>query len=59
MAGRLIVDGHNLARSGALPLSVPPSEAEGRRDLCALLAAYARRKGLTVTVVFDGAPAGG
>jgi hypothetical protein len=58
VAIRLIVDGHNLALSGALPLSFPPSEAEGRRELCALLSAYARRKGITVTVVFDGAPSG-
>jgi predicted RNA-binding protein with PIN domain len=50
----LIVDGYNLARSGGLPLEGEPGSAEERDALCALLSAYARRKGLRLTVVFDG-----
>lgn len=58
MGGHLIVDGYNLARSGALPLEGEPGSAEERDALCALLSAYARRKGLRLTVVFDGRGAG-
>ena len=49
----LIVDGYNLARSGALPLEGDPGSAEERDSLCLLLSAYARGKGLRLTVVFD------
>jgi len=51
---RLIVDGYNLALSGAVPLSSGPAEEEGRRELCALLGRYALAKGFRLTVVFDG-----
>jgi predicted RNA-binding protein with PIN domain len=47
------VDGYNLALSGALPLEGEPGSAEERDSLCSLLSAYARRKGLRLTVVFD------
>ncbi len=58
MGAHLIVDGYNLARSGALPLSEDPASEEGRRELCDLLAGYARGKGFRLTVVFDGRGAG-
>jgi len=58
LAGHLIVDGYNLARSGALPLEGEPGSAEERGALCSLLSAYARKKGLRLTVVFDGRGAG-
>lgn len=58
MGRRLIVDGHNLALSGAVPLSSDPGGAEGRDELCALVAGYARGKGFGLTVVFDGRGAG-
>ena len=51
---QLIVDGYNVARSGALPLAGDPASEEGRAELCALLAAYSRAKGFRLTVVFDG-----
>lgn len=51
---RLIVDGYNLGRSGALALSRDATSDEGRAELCALLAAYSRAKGFSLTVVFDG-----
>jgi predicted RNA-binding protein with PIN domain len=51
--GHLIVDGYNLARSGALPLEGEPGSAAERNALCSLLSAYARGKGLRLTVVFD------
>ena len=54
MGARLLVDGYNLARSGALPISEDPASEEGRRELCDLLAGYARGKGFGLTVVFDG-----
>ncbi len=50
----LIVDGYNLGRSGALPLSRNDVSEEGRAELCALLADYARGRGFRLTVVFDG-----
>jgi predicted RNA-binding protein with PIN domain len=56
--GHLIVDGYNLARSGGLPLEGGPGSAEERDSLCSLLSAYARRKGLRLTVVFDARGAG-
>ncbi|MBI5419180.1 MAG: NYN domain-containing protein, partial [Deltaproteobacteria bacterium] len=52
--GHLIVDGYNLARSGAVPLAEDPTSPEGRAELCALLSSYARGKGFLLTVVFDG-----
>lgn len=55
---QLIVDGYNLARSGALPLEGNPGSAEERDSLCRLLSAYARGKGLRLTVVFDARSAG-
>ncbi len=58
MAGHLVVDGYNLARSGALLLSEDPAAQAGRDELCALLADYARAKGFRLTVVFDGRGAG-
>ncbi|MEW6721435.1 MAG: NYN domain-containing protein [Thermodesulfobacteriota bacterium] len=58
MGAHLLVDGYNLARSGALPLSEDPASEEGRRELCELLAEYARGKGFRLTVVFDGRGAG-
>jgi predicted RNA-binding protein with PIN domain len=51
--GHLIVDGYNLARSGALPLEGGAGSPEERDSLCSLLSAYARKKGLRLTVVFD------
>ncbi|OGP80742.1 MAG: hypothetical protein A2Z13_08425 [Deltaproteobacteria bacterium RBG_16_64_85] len=56
--GHLIVDGYNLVRSGALPLEGEPGSAEERGALCSLLSAYARKKGLRLTVVFDGRGSG-
>ncbi len=58
MGAHLVVDGHNLARSGALALSEDPAGPAGREELCALLAEYARAKGFRLTVVFDGRGAG-
>ncbi len=58
MGAHLVVDGYNLARSGALLLSEDSAGAAGREELCALLAAYARAKGFRLTVVFDGRGAG-
>jgi len=58
MGAHLIVDGYNLARSGAVPLSEDPASEEGRRELCDLLSGYARGKGFRLTVVFDGRGAG-
>jgi predicted RNA-binding protein with PIN domain len=58
MGAHLIVDGYNLARSGALPLAEDPVSEEGRKELCELLAEYAGRKGFRLTVVFDGRGAG-
>ncbi len=54
MGAHLIVDGHNLLMSGEVPLDGDPGSAAGREELCALLSAYARRKGFRLTVVFDG-----
>jgi predicted RNA-binding protein with PIN domain len=54
MAGHLIVDGYNLGRSGELPIESDPTGPEGRDELCAFLASYAREKGFRLTVVFDG-----
>jgi len=54
MGRHLIVDGYNLARSGAIMLAEDPAGDEGRVELCALLSAYARGKGFRLTVVFDG-----
>jgi predicted RNA-binding protein with PIN domain len=51
--GNLLVDGYNLARFGALPLNGEPGSSEERKALCSLLSAYARKKGLRLTVVFD------
>ena len=59
MGHHLIVDGYNLARSGALFLSKDPAGPEGREELCALLSGYARGKGFRLTVVFDGRGAEG
>lgn len=59
MGHHLIVDGYNLARSGALFLSEDPAGPEGREELCALLSGYARGKGFRLTVVFDGREAEG
>jgi predicted RNA-binding protein with PIN domain len=58
MSSHLIVDGYNLARSGAVFLSEDPAGPEGRAELCALLSGYARRKGFRLTVVFDARGAG-
>ncbi len=58
MAAHLVVDGYNLARSGAIFLSEDPAGAAGRDELCALLAEYARAKGFRLTVVFDARGAG-
>jgi predicted RNA-binding protein with PIN domain len=54
MSMHLIVDGYNLARSGAMFLSEDPAGAEGRGELCTLLSGYARKKRMRLTVVFDG-----
>lgn len=59
MGRHLIVDGYNLARSGALFLQEDPAGPEGREELCALLSGYARGKGFRLTVVFDGRGAEG
>jgi len=58
MGSHLIVDGCNLARSGAVFLSEDPAGPEGRAELCALLSGYARGKGFRLTVVFDARGAG-
>jgi predicted RNA-binding protein with PIN domain len=58
LKGHLVVDGYNLGLSGALPLEADPASAEGRKELCALLSAYSREKGVRLTVVFDGRGAG-
>lgn len=58
MGAHLVVDGYNLARSGALALSEDPAGQAGRDALCALVAEYARAKGFRLTVVFDGRGAG-
>ena len=58
MGSHLIVDGYNLARSGAVFLSEDPAGPEGRAELCALLSGYARGKGFRLTVVFDARGAG-
>lgn len=58
MSRHLIVDGYNLARSGAVFLSEDPAGPEGRGELCTLLAGYAKEKGFRLTVVFDGRGAG-
>jgi len=54
MSRHLIVDGYNLARSGAVFRSEDPAGPEGRGELCALLSGYARGRGFRLTVVFDG-----
>ncbi len=54
MSRHLIVDGYNLARSGAMFLSEDPAGPGGRGELCTLLSGYARKKGMRLTVVFDG-----
>lgn len=54
----LIVDGYNLARSGAVFLPDDPAGPEGRAQLCALVAGYVKEKGFRLTVVFDGRGAG-
>ncbi len=54
MGRHVIVDGYNLALSGALMLPENPTGPEGRDFLCALASAYARGKGFRLTVVFDG-----
>lgn len=54
----LIVDGYNLARSGAVPLSRDAAAEEGRDELCALLSGYARAKRFRLTVVYDGRGSG-
>lgn len=58
MGALLLIDGYNLARSGALPLEEDPLSEAGRRELCGLLAGYAAAKGFRLTVVFDGRGAG-
>jgi len=58
MGSHLIVDGYNLARSGAISLSEDPAGPKGRAELCALLSGYARGKGFRLTVVFDARGAG-
>ncbi len=57
MGTRILVDGHNLLRAGALPLSSDPLGPEGREEICALLSSYARARSFRLTVVFD-SPAG-
>lgn len=57
MGRHIIVDGYNLALSGALLLPADPTGPEGRDFLCALASAYARAKGFRLTVVFDGGEA--
>src|SRR3990172_2194408 len=58
MGRHLIVDGYNLARSGAVFLPEDPAGPEGRKGLCALLSGYAREKGFRLAVVFDARGAG-
>jgi predicted RNA-binding protein with PIN domain len=58
MGRDLIVDGYNLARSGAVFLPEDPAGPEGRAELCAFLSGYARGKGFRLTVVFDARGAG-
>ena len=58
MGAHLLVDGYNLALSGALPLSGDPTTEAGRQELCGQLADYARKKGFRLTVIFDGRGAG-
>lgn len=58
MGAHLIVDGYNLARSGAVFLSEDPAGPEGRAELCAFLSGYAKGKGFRLTVVFDAREAG-
>ena len=58
MGALLLIDGYNLARSGAVPLAEDPLTDGGRQELCALLAKYAAGKGFRLTVVFDGRGAG-
>ena len=58
MGALLLIDGYNLARSGALPLEEDPLSEAGRQELCGLLARYAAAKGFLLTVVFDGRGAG-
>jgi predicted RNA-binding protein with PIN domain len=50
----LLIDGYNLARSGAIPLAGDPRSEAGRQELCALLSGYAAGKRFRLTVVFDG-----
>jgi predicted RNA-binding protein with PIN domain len=58
MGAHLLVDGYNLARSGAVPLSEDPLSDAGRQELCGFLAGYAMRKRFRLTVVYDGRGAG-
>ncbi len=58
MSRHLIVDGYNLARSGAVYIPEDPAGPEGREELCSLLSGYAKGKGFRLTVVFDGRSAG-
>jgi len=58
VGAQLLIDGYNLARSGALPLEEDPLSEAGRQELCGLLARYAAAKGFLLTVVFDGRGAG-
>ncbi len=58
MGAHLLVDGYNLARSGALPLEEDPVSDAGRKEMCAILADYAGKKGFHLTVIFDGQGAG-
>jgi predicted RNA-binding protein with PIN domain len=58
MGAHLLVDGYNLARSGAIPLSEDPLSDSGRQELCGLLAGYAMKRGFRMTVVYDGSGAG-
>ena len=58
MGALLLIDGYNLARSGAVPLADDPLSEAGRQELCALLSGYSAKKGFRLTVVFDGRGAG-
>jgi predicted RNA-binding protein with PIN domain len=58
VGAQLLIDGYNLARSGALPLAEDPLLEAGRQELCGLLARYATGKGFRLIVVFDGRGAG-
>jgi predicted RNA-binding protein with PIN domain len=58
VGAQLLIDGYNLARSGALPIGEDPLSEAGRKELCGLLAGYATAKGFRLTVVFDGRGAG-